>query len=74
MPLLFRCFNHTHEEGQSPQSWNKAVISIIRKEGKDKGEYSSYTAISILNMDYKLFASIMTEKIEHTVSEMIYPD
>jgi len=57
-----------------PQSWSEAVISTIPKEGKDKGECSSYRPISILNTDYKLFASIMAIRLENIVSEMIDPD
>ena len=60
-PLLLRGFNLTLKESRVPQSWNK-VISVIPEEGKDKGEHSSNRPISILNVDYKLYASIMAKK------------
>lgn len=60
-PLLLRGFNHTLKESRVPKSWNEA-ISIVPEEGKDKGERSSNRPISILNVDYKLCASIMAKK------------
>lgn len=51
-------------------SWRQAVISVIPKPGKDRTECGSYRPISVLNIDYRLFASIMTKCLENIIPEL----
>ena len=74
LPMLLSSFNYTLKEGHMPQSWSEALITVIPKEGKDKLECSSYRPISILNIDYKLFASIIARRMEGIISDMVDPD
>lgn len=62
------------EGGESPASWRQAIISVIPKMGKDKRECSSYRPISILNMDYRLFTSIIAERLKNIIPEIIDED
>lgn len=74
VPLLKKCFNYVLRGGETPLSWRQAIISVIPKTGKDRTECSSYRPISVLNMDYRLYASILAKRMENIVPDLIDPD
>ena len=74
VPMLFDCFNYTLKKGEPPGTWSEAIILVIPKEGKDRKECSAYRPISVLNIDYKLYASILVKRLEHIIVELVDPD
>ncbi len=74
VPLLKNASNWVLKEGEIPNSWREAYISIIPKEGKDKMECSNYRPISVLNQDYRLFTSILARRLEIILSDIIHQD
>lgn len=74
IPQLKKCFNHVLTGGEIPPSWKRAVVSVIHKPGKDKTLCGSYRPISVLNIDYRIFTTILAKRLESIIPELMDTD
>lgn len=73
-PELLQVYREAEEIGKLPPSMYGALISLILKPGKDEHEPGSYRPISLLNVDQKILAKVLTNRLASVVSEVIAED
>uniref|UniRef100_A0A8C5QIU9 Reverse transcriptase domain-containing protein n=1 Tax=Leptobrachium leishanense TaxID=445787 RepID=A0A8C5QIU9_9ANUR len=72
---LTRLFN-TYMKGREVPSSDMllARIVVIPKPGKDPAVCPSYRPISLINVDMKIYAKILANRIGHYIAEVVHPD
>uniref|UniRef100_A0A803THD1 Reverse transcriptase domain-containing protein n=1 Tax=Anolis carolinensis TaxID=28377 RepID=A0A803THD1_ANOCA len=68
---LQKVMNKILEEGKVPQTWNNANIVVIPKGKADSTQVKNYRPISLLNSDYKIFASILADRLKEVLKDII---
>ncbi|CAC5393348.1 unnamed protein product [Mytilus coruscus] len=69
--IFFHVFNCIANEGQLSRSMRHSVINLIFKKKGDKNDIKSYTPITLANVDYKILARIMANRLKLTLTQII---
>lgn len=72
--LLRDLFNTFAQVGAIPEEMLEASIVVIPKPGKDKTSCGAYRPISLLNIDIKLYTSILATRLAPYMSQRVEPD
>ena len=73
-PLLLNMFLSTIKKGYLSKNMNIAIITLILKKGKDPLECSNYRPLSLLNTDIKLFAKVLSSRLEPFIQQLVNKD
>lgn len=66
--------NSMSDSKETPPELLSAFITVIPKEGKDPHECASYRPISLLNIDVKIFAKILANRLKPILHKLIGPE
>ena len=72
--MLINSYNFSFTNGLLSQTQRNGVITLLLKEGKDPLEIKSYGPISLLNVDYKLIAKVMSQRLKRVINSLIHSD
>uniref|UniRef100_G1KYR8 Reverse transcriptase domain-containing protein n=1 Tax=Anolis carolinensis TaxID=28377 RepID=G1KYR8_ANOCA len=73
-PILKRVMNKALTDKVIPESWETGEIILIHKDGTDPEEIKNYRPISLLNIDYKNFSSILANRLKNFLKDWIEED
>lgn len=68
-PVLRELMLMVSKEKKIPDSWTEAHIALILKDQQDPLSMKSYRPISLLNKDYKLYASRLKMFLKEFINE-----
>uniref|UniRef100_A0A8C6XJK4 Reverse transcriptase domain-containing protein n=1 Tax=Naja naja TaxID=35670 RepID=A0A8C6XJK4_NAJNA len=71
---LLEVMNEIMSKKRIPKTWSEAYITLILKEDTDPQQVKNYRPISLLNSDYKIFASILAERLKRYLNNFIHAD
>lgn len=74
MPFLHRMYTQAQLDNILPSTLTEATITVIHKKGKDALHVGSYRPISLLNIDGKIYAKILANRLNPLMSSMIHSD
>uniref|UniRef100_A0A803SUT6 Reverse transcriptase domain-containing protein n=1 Tax=Anolis carolinensis TaxID=28377 RepID=A0A803SUT6_ANOCA len=74
VPQLVSVMNVVLKKGELPESWKESIIVLVPKQDKDLDLIKNYRPISLLNCDYKIFATILANRIKQALAQIIHKD
>lgn len=66
-PLLLVCFSHSAEKGILTPDQRRAVVTLIPPKNRDTRHISNWRPISVLNVDYKIFAKALALRLANSI-------
>lgn len=71
---LHEMLTNAAEMQSLPESMGEAVIVVILKDGRDPSLCSSYRPISLINVDAKVLAKILANRLNTVITPLVHPD
>lgn len=74
IPLLHQTFNWIHTKHVISPSWMEAIITVLPKPQKQREYCQNYRPISALNVDYKIYTTILSNSFQSFIPDLIDED
>ena len=70
-PYILNSWKYSIETGNLAPSHNESVITLLPKEGKDKGDIKNWRPITLSNCDAKIITKALTIRISKVLNSII---
>ena len=74
IPILTNVFTSIYESGNLCQSQKLSYISLLCKNSNEPQFCKNYRPISLLNVDYKIIAKVLSNRLRLCLADIIHPD
>ena len=71
--LLLKVFNESYNEEILPESQRTSIMTLIFKKG-DTCDIGNYRPISLTNVDYRIMAFILAERLQRVIDSVVSQD
>ena len=72
-PFLYRAVKESLREGDGLPSHREGIITLIPKKGKSPHTYKGWRPITLLNADYKIVSTVISNRLKSVMSKIINP-
>lgn len=73
-PLLTKVYNESFTKGRLPPTLSEATICLLLKKDKDPLLCNNYRPISLLNVDQKFLAKVLSTRLQKALPSLISAD
>lgn len=70
-PIIYKIYNEMFKKGHMSKSMKCGIINLIYKNKGDKRELKNWRPISLLNVDYKVIARCLSNRLKGVISSLI---
>lgn len=72
-PILLKLYCYMEDTGHCTALFARGIISVLFKRKGKREDLANYRPISLLNVDYKILASILNERLKGVVGTVLGP-
>ena len=73
-PDLLELYEEMVVEGRMPPSLREGMITILYKRKGERSDLKHWRPISLLNVDYKILAKVLANRLKSVIGQIIHPD
>ncbi|KAJ1169478.1 hypothetical protein NDU88_001371 [Pleurodeles waltl] len=73
-PDLLELYEEMEQEGAMPHTLKEGMIAVLYKHKWERCDFKNWHPISLLNVNYKIMAKTMVNRLKGAMGEIVHPD